>query len=230
MCRVKLTPLWVNFQSIISWTKCTLCSMHKDSPVTEIPNTLTTFPFPFFWDQVFASQMKAKEEICLVKLTLFVDHQLLILYLLYKVHFLFHTLRQPSGQNTQHTCCIFFSFSFFGTKSLHHRLRLRMRCVEWNWHLCGSTLSQSSLVQIPLSIQHIKTVQWPKYSTHSLHFLFQVFASQIKTKQLICWVISSLSPIFCAISTLCLVHGDSLAAKTAFPILFFHLNKLCITD
>ena len=181
MCRVKLTPLWVNFQSIISWTKCTLCSMHKDSPVTEIPNTLTTFPFPFFWDQVFASQMKAKEEICLVKLSLFVDHQLLILYLLYKVHFLFHTLRQPSGQNTQHTCCIFFSFSFFGTKSLHHRLRLRMRCVEWNWHLCGSTLSQSSLVQIPLSIQHIKTVQWPKYSTHSLHFLFLFFFFRTKS-------------------------------------------------
>ena len=104
--------------------------MHKDSPVTEIPNTLTAFPFPFFWDQVFASQMKAKEEICLVKLTLFVDHQLLFLYLLYKVHFLFHTLRQPSGQNTQHTRCIFFSFFFLGTKSLHHRLRLRMRCVE----------------------------------------------------------------------------------------------------
>ena len=125
--------------------------------------------------------MKAKEEICLVKLTLFVDHQLLVLYLLYKVHFLFHTLRQPSGQNTQHTCCIFFSFSFFGTKSLHHRLRLRMRCVEWNWHLCGSTLSQSSLVQSPLSVQHIKTVQWPKYSTHSLHFLFLFFFFRTKS-------------------------------------------------
>ena len=52
--------------------------MHKDSPVTEIPNTLTAFPFPFFWDQVFASQMKTKEEICWVKLTPFVDDQLLV--------------------------------------------------------------------------------------------------------------------------------------------------------
>ena len=48
----------------------TLCSAHKDSPVAKTINTLTAFPFPFFWDQVFASQIETKEEIRWVKLTL----------------------------------------------------------------------------------------------------------------------------------------------------------------
>ena len=59
-----------------------------------------------------------------------------------------------------------------GTKSLHHRLRLRKRFVGWNWLLCGPAFSHPSLVQSPPSVQHIKTVQWPKHSTHSLQFLF----------------------------------------------------------
>ena len=70
-----------------------------------------------------------------------------------------------------------FPFPLFcGTKSLHHRLRLRKRFVKWNWLLCGSALkSPITLVQSPLSVQHIKTVQWPKHSTHSLHLIFSLF-------------------------------------------------------
>ena len=66
---------------------------------------------------------------------------------------------------------------FCGTKSLHHRLRLRKRFVEWLWVwlLSASALNHPSLVQSPLSVQSIKTVQWPKHSTHSLHFLFLFF-------------------------------------------------------
>ena len=65
---------------------------------------------------------------------------------------------------------------FCGTKSLHHRLRLRKSFVGWNWLLYGSALkSPITLVQSPLSVQHIKTVQWPKHSTHSLHLIFPLF-------------------------------------------------------
>ena len=58
---------------------------------------------------------------------------------------------------------------FCGTKSLHPRLRLRKRFFGWNWLLCGPAFSHPSLVQSPLSVQHVKTVQWPKHSTHPLH-------------------------------------------------------------
>ena len=58
---------------------------------------------------------------------------------------------------------------FCGTKSLHPRLRLRKSFFGWNWLLCGPAFSHPSLVQSPLSVQHVKTVQWPKHSTHPLH-------------------------------------------------------------
>ena len=43
----------------------------KDSPLAKTINTLTAYFFPFLWDQVFASQIKTKEEIGWVKLTSF---------------------------------------------------------------------------------------------------------------------------------------------------------------
>ena len=43
----------------------------KDSPLAKTINTLTAYLFPFLWDQVFASQIKTKEEIGWVKLTSF---------------------------------------------------------------------------------------------------------------------------------------------------------------
>ena len=69
------------------------------------------------------------------------------------------------------------AFPFFvGPSFLHHRLRLRKRffCVELT-PLWVSSLNPSCLVQSPLSVQCIKTVQWLKHSTHSLHFLFLFF-------------------------------------------------------
>ena len=116
------------FQSPISCTKPTLCSAHKDSPVTR-------------------------------KIT----HSLLFLFLF-----------------------------FCGTKSLRHRLRLRKRIFGETTPCSVSFLRHPSLVKSPLSVQHTKTVPWPKQShTHFFSFSFfwdQVFASQIKTKEEICWV------------------------------------------
>ena len=93
--------------------------------------------------------------------------------------------------------------------------------------MCESALRCPSLVQSPLSVQHSKTVPWPKQSTHSLHILFLfflwdlVFVTQSKTKEEICWVeltplwvIGSLSSISCTKSTFCSAHKDSPLAKT----------------
>ena len=91
---------------------------------------------------------------------------------LYLVH-----KNSPVAKTIKHSLLFLFFFSFScRTKSLQHRLRLRKRFVGWNWLLCGwSALSHPSLVQSPLSVQCIKTVQWPKQSTHSLLFLFLFF-------------------------------------------------------
>ena len=63
----------------------------------------------------------------------------------------------------QHIHCFSLSFFFCGTRSLHHRLRLRKRFIEWNWFLCGSALvNHPSPVQSPFSIQRFKTVQFLK--------------------------------------------------------------------
>ena len=61
---------------------------HRDSPIAKTINTLTAFPIPFFLrDQVFAWQIKTKEEIFWVELG-----QLLDAHLLYNlVHSLFST-------------------------------------------------------------------------------------------------------------------------------------------
>ena len=193
---MKLTPLWISSKvTHYSCTKSTLCSAHKDSPVAKTFNTLTAFNFfSFLWDQVFASQIKTKEEFCWVKRTPLwisskVTHYSCTKSTLCSAH------KDSPVAKTFNTLTAFPFPLFCGTKSLHHRLRLRKRFVEWLWVwlLSASALNHPSLVQSPLSVQSIKTVQWPKHSANSLHFLFlffwdKVFASQIKTKKEICWV------------------------------------------
>ena len=146
--------------------------MHKDSPVAETIDTLTAYPFPFFsfcgtkslhhrWDQ---------GRVCWEKLTpLWVSSYSPISCTkstLCSVH------KDSTVAKTINTLTAFPFSPFCGTKSLHHSLRLRKRFVGWNWLLCESVLIHPSLVQSPLSVQHIKTVLWPKQSTHSLHILF----------------------------------------------------------
>ena len=64
LCRVKPTPLQVSFKSPISCTKSNTWSAFKDSPVSEAVFS------SFFGDQVFASQIKTKEELYRVTPTL----------------------------------------------------------------------------------------------------------------------------------------------------------------
>ena len=79
----------------------------------------------------------------------------------------------------------FYSF-LGGTRSLHHRSRLRKRLFGWHQPRKGPALSLPSLVQSLTPDQRIKTVQCPK-QFYSL-FWDQVLASQIKTKEEIVWV------------------------------------------
>lgn len=104
-----------------------------------------------------------------MKLTPFVG-QFVVTHLLYKSPLSVQRIKTVQWPKHFHTQCISFSF-FCGTRSLHHRLRLRKRFVKWHWLLSGSTLSHLSLVQSPLSIQRIKTAQWPKhFHTHFISF------------------------------------------------------------
>ena len=59
-------------------------------------------------------------------------------------------------------------YSFLGTKSLHHRSRIRKTFSGWHQPLKGPALSLPSLVQSPTPDQRIKTVQCPK----QFYFLF----------------------------------------------------------
>ena len=135
--------------------------------------------------------------------------------------------------------------SFFGTKSLHHRLKLRKRFVGWNWPCWGAVLSHPSLVQSTLwSVYKDSPVAKTFNTLTSFPFSFfrdQVFASQIKTKEEICYVklkslrVSSQLPISHTKSTLCSVHKDSPVAETfntltSFPFPLFCKTSLCITD
>ena len=129
---MKLTPLWINSKvTHYSCTKSTLCSAHKDSPVAKTFNTLTAFNFfSFLWDQVFASQIKTKEEFCWVKLTPLwisskVTHYSCTKSTLCSAH------KDSPVAKTFNTLTAFPFPLFCGTKSLHHRLRLRKRFVEW---------------------------------------------------------------------------------------------------
>ena len=82
---MKLTAIRVSSQSPISHTKSTLCSVHKDSPVAETFNTLTSFPFPLF----------CRTSLCITDLnqerdylgeTDPVEGQFLVTHLLYRVY------------------------------------------------------------------------------------------------------------------------------------------------
>ena len=101
--------------------------------------------------------------------------QLLVSHLLYKVKHPISTLRQSSVRNS-------YILFLLGTKSLHHRSRLRKRLFGWHQPLKGPALSLPSLVQSKTPDQHIKTVQCPK-QLYSFSFGDQVFASQIQTKE-----------------------------------------------
>ena len=90
----------------------------------------------------------------------------------------FTVQRIKTVQWPKHSTLTAFPFPrFFGTKSLHLRRRLRKRFVgwQWVWLLSASALNPPSLIQSLLSVQHIKTVQWLKHSTHSQLFLFFFF-------------------------------------------------------
>ena len=118
ICWVTPTPLRVSFKSPISCKKSNTQSVHKDSPVSE------TVLFLFFRDQVFASQIKTKKEICWVTLTS-----------------LRASFKSPISCAKSNTWSVHYdspvsktvSFLFFlGTKSLHHRSRLWKRYVGWH--------------------------------------------------------------------------------------------------
>ena len=76
---------------------------------------------------------------------------------------------------------------------------------------CGSAFGHPSLIHKSGSIQHNKTVQFPKQFSHSsLHFLVdQVLASQIKTEEETSWMkptpllVSYKSPISCTQFKIC---------------------------
>ena len=120
--------------------------------------------------------------------------------------------------------------SFLGTKSLHHRSRLRKRLFGWQQPLKGQASSLPSLVQSQTPDQCIKTVQFPK----QFYLLFgdQVFTSQIKTKEEIVWVTliseraSFKSPISCTKSNTRSAHKDSPVSEI---ISFFSRDQVFAT-
>ena len=146
-CKVTPTPLRASFKSPISFTKSNTWSAHKDSPVSK-----TVFS-SFFGDQVFASQIKTKKELCRVKPT--------PLRVSYKSPISCTKSNTWSAHKDSPVSERFYTL-FLGTKSLHHRSRLRKSCVGWNQLLCRSALSHPSLVQSQTPDQRIKTVQFPK--------------------------------------------------------------------
>ena len=121
-CKVTPTPLRASFKSPISCTKSNTWSAHKDSPVSK-----TVFS-SFFGDQVFASQIKTKEELWRVKPTLCrsaISHPSLV------------QSQTPDQRIKTVQCPKQFFPLFLGTKSLHHRSRLRKSCEGWNQLFAG---------------------------------------------------------------------------------------------
>ena len=208
-CWVKPTPLRASFKSPISCTKSNTWSARKDSPVSK-----TVFSF-FGGDQVFASQIKTTKELCRVKPT--------PLRVSYKSPISCTKSNTWSAHKDSPVSERFYTL-FLGTKSLHHRSRLRKSCVGWNQLLCRSALSHPSLVQSQTPDQRIKTVQFPK--CFILFFWDQVFASQIKTKEEFCKVtptplqVSFKSPISFSKSNTWSAHEDSPVSKTVFSSFF----------
>ena len=84
--------------------------------------------------------------------------QLSVTHLLYTVQDLFCAARQPRFQNSFHTPL----FVFWWTRS-----RLRKRLYGWSQHHSGSVISHPSLVHSSRSVLCSKTVQIPKYFSHT---------------------------------------------------------------
>ena len=140
-------PKRASFKSPISCKKSNTRSAHKDSPRSE-----TVLP-SFFADQVFASQIKTKEEIFWVTPTP------------WRASFKSPISCTKSNTRSAHKDSPVSETvlpSFLGTKSLHHRSRLRKRLFGWHQPLKGPALSLPSLVQSQTPDQHKKTVQFPK--------------------------------------------------------------------
>ena len=147
--------------------------------------------FFFFRDQVFAPQIKTMEEICWVTPT--------PLKASFKSPIPYAKSNTQSAHKDNPESKIVLSSLFWGTKSLHHRLRLRKRFL--------------GVTPTPLRVSFKSPISCTKSSTRSVHkdspvsetvlFLFsrdQVFASQIKTKEGICWVTPT--PLWASLSLL----------------------------
>ena len=127
-------------------------------------------------DKVLAFQITTVEEILRVKPTLSrVSYQSPISC---TVQDLFITARQSSFQNSFHTLL----FVFWWTKSSHTRSQLWKRLLGWSWRHHGSAISHPSLLHSSRSVNHSKTVQFPKHfsrSSLSLSFFFFFRWSQL---------------------------------------------------
>ena len=169
--------------------------------------------------------------------------------LFYKVHSLFSALRQSSGQNIINTLTAFTFPLFCGTKSLHHRLRLRKSFIGWNWLLYGSApKSPITLLQSPFTVQCIKTVQWPKHSTltafpfprffgtKSLHLRRRLRKRFVGLQWVWLLSASALNPPSLIQSPLSVQHIKTVqwpknsAHSQLFLFFFFVGPSLCITD
>ena len=127
-------------------------------------------------------------------------------------------------------------FVSWWTKSWHPRSRLRKRLYGRSSLHAG----HSSLIHSSRSVQHSKTVQFPKQFSHSsLCFLVaQVLAPQIKAEEETLWVKLTPKQVSCQSSisyTQFKIHSvqqDSSVSKTIFPLLslFFGGPSLSITD
>ena len=186
ICWVTLTSLRASFKSPISCAKSNTWSLHYDSPVSKT----VSFLF-FFRDQVFAPLIKTMEEICWVTPT--------PLKASFKSPIPYAKSNTQSAHKDNPESKIVLSSLFWGTKSLRHRSRLRKRFL--------------GVTPTPLRVSFKSPISCTKSSTWSVHkdspvsetvlFLFsrdQVFASQIKTKEGICWVTPT--PLWASLSLL----------------------------
>ena len=141
ICWVTPTPLRVSFKSPISCTKSNTQSVHKVSPVSE------TVLFLFFRDQVFAPQIKTMEEICWVTPT--------PLKASFKSTIPYAKSNTQSAHKDNPESKIVLSSLFWGTKSLHHRSRLRKRFL--------------GVTPTPLRVSFKSPISCTKSSTRSVH-------------------------------------------------------------
>ena len=116
---VKLPPLWISFQSPISYKQFKICLVQHDSPVSEIVFTLFSFFFFFGGPSLCILEIKNEEETLQVKLTpLWVSFQSPISCTQFRICLVQH---DSSVSET-----VFTPFSFFWwTRTEHPRSGLR---------------------------------------------------------------------------------------------------------